>query len=852
MYNCFLCLKKYNSISTLIWHMKIYHNLGTQSFYMCKQQSCCRDFRGLKTFRQHLNRSHPLVKLNSDNTSDNIDSGAIDNVTKPSSFAFSLFNLSEITSTSDPHADTYEILEDIHVVDELIKTKNTDSSLLLTQVSYKNIVKKCAINFISKLMMKPSVTSLLLQEIVDGVIELFSSDIVFELKSKIMPLLNSSSVSTKFEIEEMFNVLQHPFLDLTTEHHRMKYLISNDLFIIPKTIVVGYTKEKKTILGEDRLLMVPIQGHFISLKKNLKAFFELPDIYKIATQFMNDSLSNNDTMISFLDGTTWKQMRCNFSDKIVFPIYLYYDDVELGNPLGSHSGIHKMGCIYYSVAALPPEYLSALENIFIAFLFHSTDRGINKVTNEIMFSSLINELIDLQTNGISIQVDSVEITIFFALGLVLGDNLGLNSILGFVESFSANYCCRICRCPKHDLHKMVRESDILIRNENNYETDIISNCVSNSGLNERCIFNKVPNFHVVQNMVCDFMHDIPEGVARYDMALVIKNLIDEKYFTLNQLNSRITLFNYGVTERKNFPPKISQNHLNNGAVIMSASEMLCLVRNFGLIVGEIVPKHSQNWKLYILLRQIVDLCCARRIQSDCAVILDSLVAQHNRLYLILSKSNLKPKFHILTHYGRMLLKNGPIKLTSCIRFEAKHKILKAVANAIPCRINLGHTLAYKVQLQMVSRLLSKTGFQHDLKLGTGKEIVVNSEFPALLYNMFPCELAPVCFNASWLKFKGIYYKKGLLMVIDFNLDGCIFGEIVSLLVGKSRNPYFILNPITCIGFDPHYHAYEIENTKEINISNYIGCYINELPDSTPTIARVLENGKIYATLKYAL
>jgi len=824
---------------------------------MCKQQSCCRDFRSLKSFRQHLNRSHPLVKSNSDNAlHNNLGSeaiGKIYNDTEPSSFASTLFNLSEMTTTSDHHIDTYEVLEDIHVVDELIRTKNTDDLLLLplTQISYTNIVKKCALNFISKLMMKPSVTSMLLQEIIDGVIELFSSDIVLELKSKIMPLLNSSNVSTKFEIEEMFNALQHPFLDLTTEHLRMKYLVSNDLFIIPKTIVVGYTKEKKTVLGEDRLLMVPVQGHFLSLKRNLKAFFELPDIYKTATKFMNESLSNNETMISFLDGSTWKKMRRNFSDKIVFPIYLYYDDVELGNPLGSHSGIHKMGCIYYSVVAFPPEYLSALENIFIAFLFHSTDRGINKVTNEIMFSSLINELKDLQTNGITIQVDSVEITIFFALGLVLGDNLGLNSILGFVESFNANYCCRICRCSKHDLHKMVREVDTLIRNENNYETDIILNCVSNSGLNERCIFNKVPNFHVVQNMVCDFMHDIPEGVARYDMALVIKNLIDKKYFTLNQLNSRITLFDYGVTERKNCPPKINQNSLNNGVVIMSASEMLCLVRNFGLIVGELVPKHSQNWKLYILLRQIVDLCCARRIQSDCALLLDSIVAQHNRLYLILSKSNLKPKFHILTHYGRMLLKNGPIKLTSCIRFEAKHKILKGVANAIPCRINLGHTLAYKLQLQMVSRLLSKTGFQHDLKLGTGKEIVVNSEFPAPFYK-FPQDLVPVCFNASWLKFKGDYYKKGLLMVIDVNLDGCIFGEIISLLVGKSRNPYFILSPISSIGFDPHYHAYEIENTKEINISNHIGCYINELPDSTPTVARVLENGKMYATLKYAL
>ncbi|CAI6359734.1 unnamed protein product [Macrosiphum euphorbiae] len=134
------------------------------------------------------------------------------------------------------------------------------------------------------------------------------------------------------------------------------------------------------------------------------------------------------------------------------------------NPLGSHSGIHKIGCIYYTVAALPPEYLSSLNNIFTAFSFHSSDRGIIKVPNKIMFSRLINELIDLRTNGISVCVDNTYTTIFFALELVLGDNLGLNSILGFVESFSANHYCRICRCPKPELQKMLSESFQSLRN----------------------------------------------------------------------------------------------------------------------------------------------------------------------------------------------------------------------------------------------------------------------------------------------------------------------------------------------------------------------------------------------------
>jgi len=111
-----------------------------------------------------------------------------------------------------------------------------------------------------------------------------------------------------------------------------------------------------------------------------------------------------------------------------------------------YSGIHQMDCVYYSVPALPPEYLSSLENIFVAYLFHSDDRETYKINNHKMYRALIDELLDLQTNGISICVNSEIHHIYFALGLVLG----LNSILGFVESFFSNFYCRICRSPKYD------------------------------------------------------------------------------------------------------------------------------------------------------------------------------------------------------------------------------------------------------------------------------------------------------------------------------------------------------------------------------------------------------------------
>jgi len=74
-----------------------------------------------------------------------------------------------------------------------------------------------------------------------------------------------------------------------------------------------------------------------------------------------------------------------------------------------------MGCVYYTFAALFPEFLSSLENIFVAFLFHSSDKGLCKVNNKSLFSALIKDLIELQESCIQISVNSEVHTICFLL-----------------------------------------------------------------------------------------------------------------------------------------------------------------------------------------------------------------------------------------------------------------------------------------------------------------------------------------------------------------------------------------------------------------------------------------------------
>lgn len=83
-----------------------------------------------------------------------------------------------------------------------------------------------------------------MQNIVSETHEIISNRIVYNLKHKIEPLINTCTPYKMHEIDKLFKVLDNPFSKLDTKFLRMKYLVKNILYVKPKTVVVGYTKEK--------------------------------------------------------------------------------------------------------------------------------------------------------------------------------------------------------------------------------------------------------------------------------------------------------------------------------------------------------------------------------------------------------------------------------------------------------------------------------------------------------------------------------------------------------------------------------------------------------------------------------
>ena len=116
------------------------------------------------------------------------------------------------------------------------------------------------------------------------------------------------------------------------------------------------------------------------------------------------------------------------------------------------------------------------------------------------------------------------VTFRVCVSVFTGDNLFLNSILGFAESFSANFPCRHCVLPKADFQTTFRESPGIIRTRELHNEHVEVASVSQTGVKENSTLNCLDSFHSATNYVQDIMHDLFEGICTYDMRLFCRHI----------------------------------------------------------------------------------------------------------------------------------------------------------------------------------------------------------------------------------------------------------------------------------------------------------------------------------------
>lgn len=153
-------------------------------------------------------------------------------------------------------------------------------------------------------------------------------------------------------------------------------------------------KTGKNILVKNRKICV------VPLEKNLKRFLELPGVYDSIKSNIQEK-EQNETMTSVFKSKLWHSIKQRHENDIL-PFILYYDELEINNPLSSHRGLHKLGVIYCVIGGIDEQFASMLENIFLVQIHNVTDY--NAVGNKQIFATLINDINKLQSEGIVLNI----------------------------------------------------------------------------------------------------------------------------------------------------------------------------------------------------------------------------------------------------------------------------------------------------------------------------------------------------------------------------------------------------------------------------------------------------------------
>lgn len=208
-----------------------------------------------------------------------------------------------------------------------------------------------------------------------------------------------------------------------------------------------------------------------------------------------------------------------------------------------------------------------------------------------MLRPIVEELKCLERDGITVNTRNFQAVVKFSVVQVVGDNLGLNAILGNIESFSGNHVCRLCRVHRDVLKVQTQEDPTLLRDVNTHKADLQTDNPSQTGLKRDSVLNSLSFYHVTDNTALDIMHDILEGVGPYKFKCVLNALIEQKHITLDMLNYRITSFDYGFCDKGNKPSVIGKSDLKNleSPLHQSAAQMWCLLRLLPVMIGDLIP-----------------------------------------------------------------------------------------------------------------------------------------------------------------------------------------------------------------------------------------------------------------------
>ena len=177
----------------------------------------------------------------------------------------------------------------------------------------------------------------------------------------------------------------------------------------------------------------------------------------------------------------------------------------------------------------------------------------------------------------------------------------------------------------------------------------------------------------------DIAHDIYERFGCTLIRVTVNNLVSNKLFSVQDLNSIIKSFPYSDSDKVNKPVPLSTDGSSKVSVKQTSAQCLCLLRLLPLMISHYIPNDNECWKIYIKFLQILDFILApsldrgqlKYLEIEIQMFLEDFYAMH-------TEENVRPKAHYLLHYPRQYEVFGPLVNNITLRYEGKHSYFKNI------------------------------------------------------------------------------------------------------------------------------------------------------------------------------
>jgi len=438
------------------------------------------------------------------------------------------------------------------------------------------------------------------------------------------------------------------------------------------------------------------------------------------------------------------------------------------NPLRGQSSLCNVGVFYFIVKNLPNIVNSCYSNVHLISLCYAPD--LKTYGHEAVVSKFLSEMKQLSVNGFTGNFPGLgSQKTYISLLQVTCDNLALRGLLGYIESFSADYFCSICYAKQAEIQCKFYENEYELRSVSKHSEDV-AQIASNQalthshGIKSDCILHQIPGFHATQNFSLDIMHIVLEGIISVELSCVLYHLCRTyRGLSMSGISTHIrTLWSVINVDKCNKPPDL--NPLEKPGRLypsMKAVQSWALLRYLPLAIGDLVVSSDPHWQFLLHLSELVDIVFCPVFTSGMIDYLWELIADHLAMFCQLYGGSengvrLKPKHHLLVHLPTVIQKSGPLAGMNCLRYELKNSFFKRRAHIMCNFTNVCHTLAYRHQQYILFVKLSNSSMHSVVVVGRSScSVVGDCECADVLCLYFSIEKTDDVCIAKRASFSGI-------------------------------------------------------------------------------------------------